>query len=180
MSNDRVTDLAADGYPETGVLHLVGRRVEDQEIPVAATALAIAPEELGPAPQPLRAWERLVATLGGRPAGHRLGRETLATFPTPPLDDRLPLARLHARAEAVLLLAASVVGLKRTFHGSWVLYVGQLLRTDTLGKRADGFHRHRNFAKYRGNCAFVKPESPGFSARGRTTPRGALLASWLS
>ncbi len=85
---------------------------------MAAATLPVTPQILGPAPHPLRFAERFVAARGGRSAGHRLGRKALATFPTPALENRLTLARPHAGTETVLLGAATVVWLKRTFHGT--------------------------------------------------------------
>lgn len=93
-------------------------RVEDHQIPVSATTPAVAPQVFTPAPQTLLSWERLVAAAGGRLAGHRLGRKALTTFPTPTLEDRLTLPGSHASTESVLFCAATVVGLKRTFHGT--------------------------------------------------------------
>ena len=120
LTNHRRTDLAARGDSKPGLGGEARLEIEDQERPVPFPATPITGQIIGPTAEPLVAAKALLGG-GARPAHvdprAGLDGQTLAALAAAGGENGLTVAGAHTNAEAMGLLATTIVGLKRPFHG---------------------------------------------------------------
>lgn len=120
LTDHRGTDFAARGDSKPGLGCEARLEIEDQERPVPFPATPITGQIVGPSAEPLVAAKALLGG-GARPAHvdprAGLDGQTLAALAAAGGENGLTVAGAHTNAEAMGLLATTIIGLKRPFHG---------------------------------------------------------------
>lgn len=120
LTDHRRTNLSARGDSKPGLGGEARLEIEDQERPVPFPATPIAGQIVGPAAEPLVAAKALLGG-GARPAHvdprAGLDGQALAALAAAGGENGLTVAGAHTNAEAMGLLATTIIGLKRPFHG---------------------------------------------------------------